>query len=102
MTPLPPHEPFWKKATGSLPKTEFQALETYVQIVSTQVNNPSNRTHDNLPKEECQALYSIRRQSDIIIKPADKGSAVVAVAYLGEGKGGTCPRRHFRGALKLT
>ena len=93
----PPHEPFWKKATGSLPKTEFQALETYVQIVSTQVNNPSNRTHDNLPKEECQALYLIRRRSDIIIKPADKGSAVVAEAYLGEGRGARAPGATLEG-----
>ena len=50
-------------------------MDTYVQAVSIQVNNSSNsspRTHDNLPREERQALNSLRQRTNIIIKPADK------------------------------
>ncbi|XP_072014969.1 uncharacterized protein [Amphiura filiformis] len=57
-------------------------METYVQVVSSQVNNSANsshRTQDNLAHEEHQALKSLRTRTDIIFKPADKGSAVVVM-----------------------
>ena len=73
---LPPTEPepFRKKSTWVPPKNRIAAMETYVQAVSTQVNyspNLSRRTHDNLPREERQALNSLWQRTDIIIKPAD-------------------------------
>ena len=39
------------------------------------------KTHDNLPREERLALNALRSRSDIIIKPADKGSAVVIIDH---------------------
>ncbi|XP_072041826.1 uncharacterized protein [Amphiura filiformis] len=75
-------EPFRKKSSWVPPKNRVPAMETYVQVVSSQVNNSANsphRTHDNLPREERQALKSLRTRTDIIIKPADKGSAVVVM-----------------------
>ena len=75
-------EPFRKKSTWVPPKNRVPAMETYVQVVSSQVNNSANstrRTYDNLPREERQALNSLRTRTDIIIKPADKGSAVVVM-----------------------
>ena len=73
-------EPFRVKSTWVPPKNRVPALETYVQAVSSQVSNSSHLTrkpHDNLPREERLALNTLRSRGDIIIKPADKGSAVV-------------------------
>ena len=83
---LPPTEPehFRKKITWVPPKNRIAALETYFQAVSTQINNSPNasrRTHDNLPSEERQAPNSPRQRTNIIIKPADKGSAVVMMDH---------------------
>ena len=75
-------EPFRIKSTWVPPKNRVPALETYVQAVSSQVNNSSSlshKPHDNLPRDERLALNSLRSRSDIIIKPADKGSAVVVM-----------------------
>ena len=35
--------------------------------------------HDNLKPSERSALHSLQKREDIIIKPADKGSAVVVM-----------------------
>jgi hypothetical protein len=74
-------EPFRKKSTWVPPKNRVPAMETYVQVVSSEVNNsaPTHRIQDNMPREERQALNSIKTRTDIIIKPADKGSAVVVM-----------------------
>ena len=75
-------EPFRIKSTWIPPKNRIPALETYVQVVSSQVTNPDNfvhRSYDNLPREERLALNTLRLRTDIIIKPADKGSAVVVM-----------------------
>ena len=75
-------EPFRIKSTWIPPKNRIPALETYVQVVSSQVTNPDNfvhRSYDNLPREERLALNTLRSRTDIIIKPADKGSAVVVM-----------------------
>ena len=64
------------------PKNRVPSLETYVQVVSSQINSndhSTHRTHDNLPREEREALKTLRARKDIIIKPADKGSAVVVM-----------------------
>ena len=77
-------------------------METYVQAVSTQVNNspnPSRRTHDNLTREEWQTLNSPRKCTDIIIKPADKGSAVIVMdhqKYIDEAMRQLNDRRNYR------
>ena len=48
----------------------------------------SSKHHDNLSREERQALRNLRSRQDIIIKPADKGSSVVIMSrddYISEG-----------------
>ena len=75
-------EPFRKKSSWMPPKNRVPSMETYVQVVNTQVNKPSNSTHrfhDNMPRDERQALKTLKSRTDIIIKPADKGSAVVVM-----------------------
>ncbi|PIK56386.1 hypothetical protein BSL78_06699 [Apostichopus japonicus] len=80
MIPPTEREPFCKKSSWMPPKNRVPVLEAYTQVVSSetnQSNSPLRRTHDNLPRDERTALSSLMSRSDIIIKPADKGSAVV-------------------------
>ena len=75
-------QPFYQKSTWTPPKNRVPSLETYVQTVSSQIHSTdtlNKRPHDNLPRDERQALSSLQNRSDIIIKPADKGSAVVVM-----------------------
>ena len=59
--------------------------ETYLRKTRTDVelqldNLQAQRCKDNLPREERSALKHLRQYTDIIIKPADKGSAVVVLS----------------------
>ena len=40
---------------------------------------PPKPKHDNLIKSDRSALYNLQKREDIVIKPADKGSAVVVM-----------------------
>ena len=40
---------------------------------------PPKPKHDNLSKSDRSALYNLQKREDIVIKPADKGSAVVVM-----------------------
>ncbi|XP_041467673.1 uncharacterized protein LOC121418037 [Lytechinus variegatus] len=80
--PLSDPDPFYWKSTWTPPKNRVPSLEIYIQAVSSLVCSTDTldiRAHDNLPQEERQALSSLKNRSDIIIKPADKGSAVVVM-----------------------
>ena len=58
-----------------------------------------NITHVNLPREERQALNSLRQRTDITIKPADKGSAVVVTdrqKYIDEARRQLNDRTSYR------
>ena len=77
-----PVQPFKPPGTWMPPKGREQALETYIKAVRSETlhhirNTNPPRTYDNLPAEERRALKTLRRRDDIVIKPADKGSAVV-------------------------
>ena len=56
-------------------------LETFISILesSKASHKPSKPKHDNLMKSERCALYDFQNRQEIIIKPADKGSAVVVM-----------------------
>ena len=61
------------------------ALETYIKKVRTDVEhqlevNKNKRCTDNLPSVERNALRNLQQRTDIVIKPADKGSAVVMLS----------------------
>ena len=40
---------------------------------------PPKPKHDNLSRSDRSALYNLQKREDIVIKPADKGSAVVVM-----------------------
>ena len=42
-------------------------------------HKPPIPKHDNLKPSERSALHSLQKRKDIVIKPADKGSAVVVM-----------------------
>ncbi|XP_041461177.1 uncharacterized protein LOC121412433 [Lytechinus variegatus] len=94
-------EPFYRKSTWTPPKNRVPSLETYIQAVSSQVcstDTLDTRAHDNLPREERHALSSLKNRSDIIIKPADKGSAVVVMdrqQYIDEAMKHLNNRSHY-------
>ena len=62
----------------------YTALEMYIKKIRTnvehQLNRPGKRPCDNLPYAERTALKNLQQWNDIIIKPADKGSAVVTLS----------------------
>ena len=93
-------EPFRQKSSWVPPKNRVPALETYVQAVNSQVLSSDTpiTTHDNLPREERKALTSLKNRTDIIIKPADKGSAVVVMdrqQYIDEAMKHLDNRSHY-------
>ena len=78
---LPPTVPL-QEYLGA-PKINVPSLETNIQVVSSTINSSDHslhRTHDNLPREQREALKSLRSlKGIIIIKPADKGPGVVVM-----------------------
>ena len=67
------------------PKRRDAVLETYIKKTRTDVESHLNdlqtkMCRDNLPPEERSTLKNIRQCTDIIIKPADKASAVVVLS----------------------
>jgi hypothetical protein len=70
---------FRKKSDWKPPKSKDPALEAYIQAVETEVmsHRVGSATHDNLTRTEKDALFQLKQRQDIVIKPADKGSAVV-------------------------
>ena len=60
-------------------------LETYIKairdnILQSLVQDSKYRPNDNLTSQERKSLLSLRSRLDIIIKPADKGSAIVVMS----------------------
>ena len=72
-----------RKKHWSPPKNREPALESYIQILNEGVKESLNQKRikkDNLTREERGALKSLRKRvltGEIVIKPADKGSATV-------------------------
>ena len=67
------------------PKGREAALETYIKKVRTDVErqlevNKNKRCTDNLLSVQRNALRNLPQRKDIVIKPADKGSAVVVLS----------------------
>lgn len=73
----------FKKKSDWIPKpSKNTTLESVINLIKSNVTNSANTNthqHDNLSKEERSALYSLKERDDIVIKPADKGSAVVVM-----------------------
>ena len=80
------HNPFrLRNKRWMPPKNRQPALETYIQAVDDNSKNWSNRKgRDNLIRSERKALHSLRKriaENEIVIKPADKGSATVVMSF---------------------
>ena len=76
---------FRRKSKWTLPINKDLALENYITSIEREINRqvnqgPVRRSTDNISSLERKALSSLRRRSDIIIKPADKGSATVVMS----------------------
>ena len=69
-----------KKSTWVPPPGKFSSLDHYIQRCRTEIAQLDFRKrirNQNLTREELNALKSLRNRTDIVIKPADKGGAVV-------------------------
>ena len=75
-----------KKRKWTPPKNREPALESYIQTVTENVKKSTchkRRIKDNLTREERATLKSLRCRvlaGEIVIKPADKGSATVVMS----------------------
>ena len=73
-----PYEKFRPKSTFN-PRNKDTAIKTYLSILEEKLLDIdiSSKRFNNLTKEERNALYKLRDDPTIIIKGADKSSAVV-------------------------
>ena len=74
-------QPFRAKSTFCPPKNNH-SLETYCRLVEKDVTQILNKkreykTMNNLPKEQREALMELKNDVNVIVKPADKGGAIV-------------------------
>ena len=74
------YNPFKKKSNFNPPKGDA-AIELYLSSIEgelmTLAMKKENKKYDNLAREERDALYNLMNDTSIIIKAADKGSAIV-------------------------
>ena len=69
-----------RKSVWTPPDNQFASVDLFIEKCRNDVNKinfDQKLRHSNLPKEEWTALRSLRSRSDIVIKPADKGGALV-------------------------
>ena len=79
LSPSFSEKPTFKVPSSWTPPIIFMQLELYLsEIEDKLINiNESGESYQNLSKDEREALKSLMNDNEIIIKPADKGSAVV-------------------------
>ena len=86
---IPPFQPGsnWEPAEEGLPQSLKQLI---LEDTNTVGNLPGHiKEKDNLTKEQVRALRALTKNKDIVIKPADKGSAIIIMdrhQYLIEGE----------------
>ena len=72
--------PYRLKSTWCPPPNREPVLDIYIDSVERDIMSAKpTRIRDNLTKRERQALKKLRQQTDILIKPADKGSGTVVM-----------------------
>ena len=68
------------KGSWTPPSGRDAALDTFINTVENDIMTSKPATiHNNLSKQERKALTKLRKRTDIVIKPADKGSGTVVM-----------------------
>ena len=72
---------FKPKSTWNPPKGRCPQLETFISAIEEDIKRHTSIPdfRDNLNKTEREAITNLRKRDDIVIKQADKGSAIVAM-----------------------
>ena len=72
--------PAFKVSSDWIPYINDVLLEMYLSEIKDQILNINEKGHNypNLTKDEQDALNSLIKDTDIVIKPADTGSTFVA------------------------
>ena len=79
-----------RKKSWNLKPSKNTTLESFIDLVTNDVQTAASTnipTHNNLTSAEKGAIQELKERDDIVTKPVDKGSAVVAmdkVNYLEE------------------
>ena len=71
---------YQKKISNWIPDSSPSAVDTFINTCKGEINAircDISNIPSNLTKEEHQALSRLRNRKDVLIKPADKGGAVV-------------------------
>ncbi|XP_071178020.1 uncharacterized protein [Mytilus edulis] len=80
---------FKKKSEWNLPRSKNDNLEPFISSIKTEVKSSvSGKRLRNPSEQESQAINNLESRDDIVIKQADKGSAVVVINktdYIEEG-----------------
>ena len=93
---------FKEKSTWTPHRNREAPLEMYIRAVKKDILQTAQNTRprgDNLNQEERKALRGLKTRQDIVIKPADKGSATVVIsreAYISEADRQLNNTNHYR------
>ena len=92
--------PFKTASNWTAPSGRNDNLDSYIHKIEKELdvlvhdlNTSKVKLHDNLSSNQRRALYDLKRNNDIVIKPADKGVSIVIMNkdnYMQE----TCTQLH--------
>ena len=93
--------PFKQSSGWTPPAGKNPFLDTFIHLTTEEICNKNKitLTNKNLRKEEILALDRLRKNQNIVIKPADKGGAVVVwdkTEYLKEANRQLSNHNHYR------
>ena len=72
---------FRKKTTWTPPPNRDKALDILISVVESELMNaPEEKNIPNITADERQALRNRKRNTEVVIREADKGSAVVVMS----------------------
>ena len=70
-----------KKTTWTTPHNRDKALDMFLSVVDSELTNaPEKKTVPNLTADERQYLRNHKRNTEVVIREADNGSAVIIMS----------------------